>query len=152
HEPAPQIARELNVDAIVAGTVMRAGDPARINAPLIEAPKDRHPWADTHERDLRDILALPGGVAKTNAPQIRSTLTPPEQTRLSNARPVDPAAHQAYLRGLFELHGMTAEPNETLQSQSINKAIGYFQESLAHDPKSALAYAGLADAYSSLSS
>src|SRR5262249_54235644 len=76
----------------------------------------------------------------------------PEQTRLSNARPVDPAAHQAYLRGLFELHGMTAEPTEALQSQSIDKAIGYFQEALIHDPRNALAYTGLADAYSSLSS
>jgi serine/threonine-protein kinase len=151
HEPAPQIARELNVDAIVAGTVMRSGDRVRITAQLIEGPKDQNIWADAYERDLRDILALQGDVARAIAGQISVTLTLPEQTRLSNARPVDPAAHQAYLRGLFELHGMTAEPNETLKSQSINKAIGYFQEALAHDPNNALAFAGLADAYSSLS-
>src|SRR5262249_18112660 len=132
--------------------VMRSGDRVRITAQLIEAARDRNIWADSYERDLRDILALQSDVAKAIASQISVTLTLPEQTRLSNARPVDPAAHQDYLRGLFELHGMTAEPNETLQSQSINKAIGYFQDSLAHDPNNALAYAGLADAYSSLSS
>jgi len=118
---------------------------------LIEAPKDRHLWADTYERDLRDILALQGDVARAIAGEIRITLTPPEQTRLSNARPVDPAAHQAYLRGLYALHGMTAEPSETLKSQSVDKAIGYFQEALSHEPNNALAYAGLADAYSCLS-
>src|SRR5262249_44171175 len=84
HEPAPQIARELNVDAIVAGTVMRSGDRVRITAQLIEGPKDRNIWADTYERDLRDILALQGDVAKAIASEIRITLTPPEQTRLSN--------------------------------------------------------------------
>ncbi|HKF54603.1 MAG TPA: protein kinase, partial [Blastocatellia bacterium] len=151
HEPAPQIARELNVDAIVAGTVMRSGDRVRITAQLIEAPRDRNIWADTYERDLRDILALQGDVAKAIASEIRITVTPPDQTRLSDARPVDPAAHQAYLRGLYELHAIAAEPNETLKSQSIDKAIGYFQEALTHDPNNALAYAGLADAYSSLS-
>src|SRR5215471_8494987 len=150
-EPAPQIARELHVDAIVEGTVMRSGDRVRITAQLIEAPEDHHLWADTYERDFRDILALQGDVAKAIAAEIRITLTPPEQTRLSNARPVDPAAHQAYLRGLYALHAMTAEPSETLKSQSVDKAIGYFQEALSHEPNNALAYAGLADAYSCLS-
>ena len=150
-ESAPQIARELNVDAIVEGTVMQSGDRVRITAKLIEVPKDQNIWAGTYERDLRDILALQGDVAKAIAGEIKVTLTPPEQTRLSNARPVDPAAHQAYLRGLHALHGMTAEPNETLKSQVIDKAIGYFQDALAHDPDSARALAGLAEAYSSLS-
>src|SRR5262249_43283967 len=150
-EPAPQIPRELHVDAIVDGTLTRPADRRRITAQLIEAPEDHHLWADTYERDFRDILALQGDVAKAIAAEIRITLTPPEQTRLSNARPVDPAAHQAYLRGLYALHGMTAEPSETLKSQSIDKAIGYFQEALRHEENNALAYAGLADAYSSLS-
>src|SRR5215472_14709839 len=148
---APEIAQELKVDAIVEGTVMRSGDRVRITAQLIEARTDRHLWAETYERDLRDILALQDDVSKAIAREVKVTLTPPEQTRLSNARPVDPAAHQAYLRGLYELHGTTAEPTEALQGQSIEKAIGYFQEALTHDPKDALAYAGLADAYSSLS-
>src|SRR5262249_33112603 len=147
HKPTPQIAQELNVDAIVEGTVMRSGDRVRITAQLIEAPKDRHLWAETYERDLRDILALQDDVAKAIASQIRSTPTPPEQTSLSKARPVDPAANEAYLRGLYELHGMTAEPTEALQSKSIEKAVGYFQQALSYDSKYALAYSGLADAY-----
>lgn len=151
HKPAPQIARELNVDAVVEGTVLRSAGRVRITAQLIEAPKDRHLWAETYERDLRDILALQDEVAKAIADEVKITLTPPEKTRLSNARPVDPTANEAYLRGLYELHGMTAEPTQTLKSQSIEKAIGYFQQALVHDPNNALAYSGLADAYSSLS-
>src|SRR5215469_16445875 len=149
--PMPEIAQELKVDAIVEGTVMRSGDRVRITAQLIEAPSDRHLWAETYERDLRDILALQDDVAKAIAREVKITLTPPEETLLSNARPVQPAAHQAYLLGLHELHGATAEPTEALQGQSIERAIGYFHEALAHDPKDALAYAGLADAYSNLS-
>ncbi|HEV2387522.1 MAG TPA: tetratricopeptide repeat protein [Candidatus Acidoferrales bacterium] len=150
-KPMPQIARELNVDAIVEGTVTRSGDRVRITAQLIEAPKDRHLWADTYEGDLHDILSLQDQVAKAIAREVRITLTPDEQTRLSSARPVNPAANEAYLRGLYELHGMTAEPTETLQSQSIEKAIGYFEQALAYDPNDALAYSGLADAYFDLS-
>src|SRR5262249_42299183 len=90
-KPAPQIAQELNVDAIVEGTVMRSGDRVRITAQLIEAPRDRHLWAETYERDLRDILALQDDVARAIAREVKITLTPPEQTRLSSARPVDPA-------------------------------------------------------------
>ncbi len=150
-KPMPQIARELNVDAVVEGTVMRSGDHVRITAQLIEAPKDRHLWAETYERDLRDILALQDEVAKAIASEVKITLTPQEQSQLSNARQVDPAANEAYLRGLYELHGMTAEPTETLKSQSLEKAVAYFEQALADDPNDALAYSGLADAYSNLS-
>jgi tetratricopeptide (TPR) repeat protein len=150
-ESAPQIARELKVDAIVEGTVMRSGERVRVTAQLIEAPKDRHLWAETYERDSRDILAMQDEVAKAIAGEVKITLTPEEQSRLSNARQVDPAANEAYLRGLYELHGMTAEPTETLQSQSLEKAIAYFKQSLTYDKNNALAYAGLADAYSNLS-
>jgi TolB-like protein/DNA-binding winged helix-turn-helix (wHTH) protein/Flp pilus assembly protein TadD len=148
---APEIAQELKVDAIVEGTVMRSGDRVRITAQLIEARTDRHLWAETYERDLRDILALQDDVARAIAREIKITLTPPEEALLSNARAVDPAAHQAYLLGLHELHGATAEPTETLQAQALEKAVSYFQEALAHGPKDALAFAGLADAYSNLS-
>lgn len=150
-KPMPQIAQELNVDAIVEGTVMRSGDHVRITAQLIEAPRDRHLWAETYERDLRDILALQDEVAKAIASEVKITLTPQEQSQLSNARQVDGAANEAYLRGLYELHGMTAEPTETLKSQSLEKAVGYFQLALTHDPNDALAYSGLADAYVNLS-
>ncbi len=150
-KPMPQIARELNVDAVVEGTVMRSGDQVRITAQLIDAPKDRHLWAETYERDLRDILAMQDEVAKAIAGEVKITLTPQEQSQLSNARQVDPAANEAYLRGLYELHGMTAESTETSKAQSLEKAVGYFQEALTDDPNDALAYSGLADAYSNLS-
>ncbi len=146
-----EIARELNVDAVIEGTVMRSGDRVRITAQLIDAHNDRHLWAEAYERDLRSILALQDEVAKAIAREVKITLTPQEQSRLSNARPVDPAANEAYLRGLYELHGITAEPTATLKSQSLEKAIGYFQQTLTRDPNDALAYSGLADAYSSLS-
>ncbi len=151
HKPTPQIARELNVDAIVEGTVTRSGDRVRITAQLIDAPGDRHLWAEAYEGDLRNILALQNEVATAIAQEVRAKLNPQEQIRLASARPVNAEAHEAYLRGLYELHGMTAEATDTLKSQSIEKAIGYFQQALTHDPNDALAYSGLADAYSSLS-
>ncbi len=150
-KPMPQIARELNVDAVVEGTVMRSGNQVRITAQLIEAPRDRHLWADTYERDLRDVLTLQDEVAKDIATEVRITLTPQEQSNLSHARQIDPSANEAYLRGLYELHGMTAEPTEALKSQSLEKAIAYFKQSLSYDPNNALAYSGLADAYYDLS-
>jgi TolB-like protein len=151
NEAAPQIARELNVDAIVEGTVFRSGDHVRITAQLIEVPSDRHLWAETYERDLRDILALQDEVARAIASKVRVTLTPQEQARLSSARQVNPAANEAYLRGLYELHGTTAEPTEAQKAQSLEKAIGYFNQARSDDPNDALAYSGLADAYTVLS-
>jgi len=151
NESAPQIARELHVDAIVEGTVLRSGDHVRITAQLIEAPSDRHLWAETYERDLRDILALQDEVARAIASKVRVTLTPQEQARLSSVRQVDPAANEAYLRGLYELHGTTAEPTEAQKAHSLEKAVGYFNQALADDPNDALAYSGFADAYTVLS-
>jgi TolB-like protein/DNA-binding winged helix-turn-helix (wHTH) protein/Tfp pilus assembly protein PilF len=139
-KPMPEVARELSVDAVVEGTVMRSGDRVRITAQLIEVRKDRHLWAETYEGDLRDVLSLQDQVARAIASEVKTTLTPQEQTILSNARPVDPAAHQAYLRGLYYLHGTTPETED--------KAISYFQQALRIDPNFAQAYAGLAVAYS----
>jgi len=143
-KPMPQIARELNVDAVVEGTVMRSGDRVRITAQLIEARKDRHLWADTYEGNLRDILSLQDNVAKSIAAQVNAELTPQERARLSNAHMVDPVAHQAYLRGLYQLQQGVGADRE--------KAIPYFEEAIAHDPNDPLPYAGLADAYYYLSS
>jgi len=151
NESAAQIARELNVGAIVEGTVLRSGDHVRITAQLIEVPSDRHLWAETYERDLRDILALQDEVARAIASKVRVTLTPQEQARLSSARQVNPAANEAYLRGLYELHGTTAEPTEAQKARSVEKAIGYFNQALTDDPNDAQAYSGLADAYTVLS-
>lgn len=147
----PQIARELHVDAVIEGSVERAGDRVRITAQLIDASSDRHLWARSYERDLRDVLTLQDEVAQAIANEIRIKLTPDEQLRLANAHPVNPRAHEAYLRGMYELHGMTAETTETLRSQSLEKAVAYFQQARTEDPNDALAYSGLADAYSSLS-
>jgi TolB-like protein len=151
NEAAPQIARELNVDAIVEGTVLRSGDHIRITAQLIEVPSDRHLWAETYEGDVRDILALQDEVARAIAGSVRVTLTPQEQARLSSTRQVNPAANEAYLRGLYELHGATAESTEAQKAQSLEKAIGYFNQARSDDPNDALAYSGLADAYTVLS-
>jgi len=150
-EKLPQIARELGVDAIVEGSVERAGNQVRITAQLIDAPNDRHLWAKSYERDLRDVLSLQDDVAQAIAEQVKVKLTPQEQARLANARPISPQVHEAYLRGLHELHGLAAEATEDLKYQSLEKALGYFQEAVKQDPNDAMAYSGLADAYSSLS-
>lgn len=139
HPPVPQIGRELNVDAIVEGTVMRSGDRVRITAQLIDARQDRHLWADTYEGDLRNVLALQDEVTTAIARQISIQLTPQEQTEFTHARPVNPEAHQAYLRGLYELRHKQLDSN--------GKATEYFQQAIAIDPNDALAYAGLAVTY-----
>jgi len=141
HKPVPQIGRELNVDAVVEGTVTRAGDRVRITAQLIAAQQDRHLWADSYEGDLRNVLALQDEVTTAIARQISIQLTPQEQTEFGHARSVNPEAHQAYLRGLDEVRRHTVESNA--------KAIEHFQRAIAIDPNDALAYAGLAVAYTS---
>jgi TolB-like protein len=99
----PEIARELHVDAVVEGSVERSGDRVRISAQLIEASTDRQLWARSYQRDLRDVLRLQEDVAQAIATEVRIKLTPQEQIHLSNARPVNPEAHEAYLRGFYEL-------------------------------------------------
>jgi TolB-like protein/Flp pilus assembly protein TadD len=148
---APEIARELNVDALIEGTVLRAGDRVRITAQLIDARSDRHLWAQAYEGNLRDVLALQDNVAQDIANKVNIELTPQQQERLSNPRTVNPAAHEAYLRGLYELHGIAAEANGDQKSQFIERAIDYFQRAAALDPTDARSYAGLADSYYALS-
>ena len=139
HKPVPQIARELNVDAVVEGTVVRSGDRVRITAQLIAAPQDRHLWAEMYEGELRNVLALQDEVTTAIAKQISIQLTPEEQTQFGHARPVDPEGHLAYLRGLYEVRNHAVESNA--------KAIEHFQRAIAIDPADALAYEGLALAY-----
>jgi TolB-like protein/DNA-binding winged helix-turn-helix (wHTH) protein/Tfp pilus assembly protein PilF len=137
----PEIARELNVDAIVEGSVIRSGQQVRITAQLLEAPTDHHLWAETYDRNLGDVLKLQGEVAKAIAHQVRAQLTPQQQAELRETRAVNPAAYDAYLKG--RLYFVT----EFTKSDSLRKAQHYFQESLQQDPNFALAYAGLADTY-----
>jgi len=138
-EPLPKIARELNADVIVEGSVLKAGNRVRISAELIEAATDRHLWADTYERDYGDILALQSEVAKTIAQEIKIKLTPQEQTRLAESPRVNSAAYDRYLRGRYQWNKRTPE--------GVQKGMEYFQQAIADDPGYALAYAGLADSY-----
>ena len=138
----PEIARELNVEAVVEGSVLRSGDRVRITAQLIEAPTDRQLWAESYERDMRDILGLQREVARTIAAEIRIKLTPQEQTRLASARSINPKAHEAYLKGRYHWNKLAAEETK--------KAIEYYNQAIESDPSYAQAYAGLADCYTSL--
>ena len=138
-KPLPQIAQELNVDAVVEGTVLRSGEQVRITAQLIRAPADEHIWADSYDGDLRDTLALQKKVARAIAEQIRIELTPREQAALKNTKIVDPVAYEAYLKGRFFWNKRTAD--------SLNKAIDYFDQAIDKDPNYAEAYAGLSDSY-----
>jgi eukaryotic-like serine/threonine-protein kinase len=138
----PQIGRELGVDAIVAGSIEREGLRVRISAQLIHAATDGHLWADTYDRDMRNVLLLQDEVARTVAREIRVTLTPEERSRLASARPVDPEAYQAYVKGRYFWDKRT--------EVSINRSIEYFKQAIDRDPSYAAAYSGLADAYVSL--
>jgi TolB-like protein/DNA-binding winged helix-turn-helix (wHTH) protein len=137
----PQIARELNVDGIVEGSVMRSGQRVRITAQLIHAPSDRHLWAETYERDLGDALKLQSEVAEAIVLQVRAQLTPQQHASLHAARTVNPEAYDAYLRGRYFLS------NQFTTGQPLNEARGYFEEAIRKDPGFALAYSGLAETY-----
>ena len=138
----PQIARELNVDAIVEGTVQRSGDRVRITSQLIHAPTDRHMWAGTYDRELKDVLALQDEVARAIANEIKTTLTPQEQKSLTAVRPVNPEAYEAYLKGRYYWNKRTAD--------GIKKASDYFQQAINLQPNYGMAYSGLADCSSGL--
>jgi TolB-like protein/DNA-binding winged helix-turn-helix (wHTH) protein/Flp pilus assembly protein TadD len=137
----PQIARELNVDGIVEGSVMRSGQRVRITAQLLRASTDQHLWAETYERDLGDVLRLQSQVAQAIAEQVRAQVTPQQQARFRSARSVNPDSYEAYLRGRYYLS------NQFTMAQPLNMAKSYFEESIRKDPGFALAYSGLADSY-----
>jgi TolB-like protein/Tfp pilus assembly protein PilF len=137
----PQIARELNVDAVVEGTVRRAGDRVWITPQLIEAATDRHLWAKPYERNLREVPALQNQVAQDIVREMRIELTGGEQIRLAGPRPpVNLEAYEAYLQGRYYLNKRTEE--------GLKKSVEYFQQAIRFDPNYAMAYAGLADSYS----
>lgn len=139
----PEIARELNVDAVVEGSVLRVGERVRITAQLIQAATDEHLWAQSYDRDLRDVLKLHSEVARTIAQEIKVTLTPKEHARMVEARPVNPEAYQAYLKGRFHWNKRTPD--------GLQKAVEYFEQAVSLDPDWPLGYAGLADAYLGMS-
>jgi TolB-like protein/Tfp pilus assembly protein PilF len=139
HKAIPEIAKELGVTGIVEGSVVRSGDRVRVTAQLIFAPKDKHVWADSYDRSLRDILSIENEVSQSIADAIRLKLSAEQKAHLAATRPVVPEAHEAYLKGRF-LWNQRTEPD-------LKKAIGFFQEAIAKDPNYAPAYAGLADTY-----
>jgi TolB-like protein/Tfp pilus assembly protein PilF len=140
----PEIARELKVDAIVEGSVIRSGQRVRVTAQLVQARTDQHLWAETYDRDLGDILKLQGEVADAIAQQVRAQLAPTQQSQLRSAHAVNPAAYDAYLKGRLYF------VNEFTKPDSLRKAQRYFEESIQTDPNFGLAYAGLADTYAYL--
>jgi TolB-like protein/predicted Ser/Thr protein kinase len=135
----PEIARELNVDAVIAGATLLASGRVRINAQLIQAATDRHLWARSYERDLRDVLALQGEVAAAISAEIRTALNPRGRERAAHAPRVDPVAYEEYLKGRHEWGKRTKE--------SLILAMAHFERAIAVDPGYAPAWAGLADVH-----
>jgi eukaryotic-like serine/threonine-protein kinase len=140
--PLPEIARALNVDAVVEGSVLRSGDSVRITAQLIDAKSDRHLWAKSYQRDLRDVLALQGEVARAIAREVEAELTGAERARLERSQPIDAKAHEAYLQGRLFL--------EQGSEEGLKKAFDSFQKALQIEPDYAGAYSGLASYYAIL--
>jgi TolB-like protein/DNA-binding winged helix-turn-helix (wHTH) protein/Flp pilus assembly protein TadD len=141
-KPLPQIARELHVDAVVEGTVLRAGDQVRITAQLIDAFTDKHLWSQSYQGELRDTLALQDRVARAIADQIQINLTPREQAALKSGRVVNPEAYESYLKGRYFWNKRTAD--------GLRVALAYFNQAIEEDPKYAQAYSGLTDTYALL--
>lgn len=140
----PQIAGEINVDAVVEGTVQRSGDRVVVRAQLIHAATDRHLWVQTYTRDVRDVLDLQSEIAQAVAREVRIQLTPGEQARFTARRAVQPKAYDNYLQGRYLYWNKRTEDN-------LNKAIEHFQNAIKEDASYAPAYVGLADCYNALS-
>src|SRR5467141_3111762 len=144
HKTLSQIARDLNVDALVEGTVLRSGDRVRITAELVQVATDGHLWAESYESQLGDILTLQSHVTSAIVNEIRVKLTPEDQVRLAATRPVSTLSYENYLKGRYYWNKRSQE--------GLTKAINYFQIAVEKDPRYALAYAGLADCYSIIGS
>src|SRR5215472_5699629 len=141
-KPLPEIARELNVDAVVEGSVRREGERVRITAQLIHGTTERHLWTESYERDWKQVLGLESEVALAIAKEVKVRLSPDEQTRLGSARQVNPQAHEAVLKGFYYLNKITVE--------GTNKSLEYFERAIQIDPNFARAYAGLSVSYAAL--
>jgi TolB-like protein/DNA-binding winged helix-turn-helix (wHTH) protein/Tfp pilus assembly protein PilF len=137
HRPLTQIGRELGVDAVVEGSILRSGDRVRITAQLIRTATDHHIWAKAYEGDLKNVLSLQALVAEAITDEVKLGLTPAERNRFRASRPVDPDAYEAYLRGRYFWNRRDVS--------GFQKAIEYFNQAIKKDPNFALAYAGLAD-------
>jgi len=142
--PLSTVARELHVDALVEGSVLRAANRIRITARLIDPSHEQELWSQTYEREIQDVLAMQAGVARAVAEQLGAEIRPEEVTRLAGARPVDPGAHEAALRGYYLL--------DRIDNSNYRKALQFFEQAIHADPTYAMAWAGVADTYYLMSS
>ncbi len=139
-KPLPVTARELGVDAIVEGSVLRAGARVRVTAQLIDAARDRLLWTETYDREVGDVLALQSEIARRIAQRIEIEVTPQEHAHLVRAgRKIDPAAHEACLKGRYFWYKRTAE--------AVRRGLACFEEAVRLEPSYAPAHAGIADSY-----
>ena len=138
-KPLPKIARELGIDAVVEGSAVRVGDRVRITAQLVHAETDRLLWAESYARDFQDLLLVQSEVTRAIAGEIHVALTPDEARRLASARPVNPEAYEAYLRGRFHAYQFTPA--------DLEKALEYFTQAVRQDPEYALAYVGISQVW-----
>lgn len=138
-KPLPEIARELRVDGVLEGSIVRSGTRLHITVRLVDAATDQQLWAQSYRRDLGDVLALQNEIARAVAREIDLTVLPSGQATVAKTRRVDPAAHEAYLRGRYFWSKRSVE--------ALNRAVEYFQRAIDVDPTFAPAYAGLGDAY-----
>ena len=135
----PAIARELNVDAVLEGSVQRSDGRVKIRLQLLHAPTDTHLWARDYERELTDVLKLQNEVAREVAEEIRIQITPEERARMASVAAVNPAAHEEYLLGRFLLWKFIEEDRK--------RAVDHFNRAIQIDPSYAAPYAGLAQAW-----
>ena len=135
----PEIARELNVDAIVDGSVVHSGGRVKVSAELIEARSDKNMWSEAYERDVSDILALQSEIARAIARKVEVELTPQDMARLEGGRRIDPQAYEAYMKGRYYYN-----------KRDLKGSVANFQQALDLEPTYAATYAGLADSYSQI--
>ncbi len=136
----PEIASDLNVDAVVEGTVYQVGENVRIRVQLIEAfPEERNLWAETYDRAMTDVLVMYKEMARTIADEAQIVLTPQEEAIFASTRQVNPEAYEAYNKGMFHVYKLTP--------QDLEIALGYFELALEKDPDYALAYVGISLAW-----
>jgi len=152
NKPLPEIARELDVEGIIAGSVLRSGDQVRITAQLIYAPEDKNIWAQSYERDVKDVLALQSAVAGSIASEIRVQMKPAEQAQLGSFRAVNLRAHEAYLQGRYHLQQAQNTLNKKnkgkLNEDEAERAVNWFQQAIQADPTYAPPYIGVSEAWS----
>jgi len=142
HKPLPEIARQLNVDAVVEGAILRSKDRVRITARLIQASDDKQLWTNSYERDLHDVLKLQDEVAHSIVNELRGELRKPNRSAFNNSRIINPDAYDAIIEGRYLWNKR--------DEQSLHKAIQQFQKSIEIEPVNAAAYVGLADSYNAL--